>query len=214
MNSTYAFEADPLGTGRWQLMTSESSLQLSAARKVGKQKLLLKIHGHDYIYDLSSNNITQKNMKTGVVRKLRELPNPAFEFEASPGTWKTCDHATCEQLAAALTAKKTALLGLTIGSFMYDFEWGGSSPADWLAMKQKNRTTETERKVRMLQYMAFKEYSDWILFDDTACAAITEAVLLCKEELRIATSTAEYEIDLAAKHQTNVKTKFTRAIRL
>ena len=218
-SKTFAFEADPIGAGRWQLMAPATSLQISAAIADGGDTLSLTINGQNYTYDLVK--MTQSNKGTNVVRKLRHVVASEiwYEYEANPigsDKWGTCAEEVTEALLKSQIKNKPSLM----------YRSGGQKYACNLrGMTQQNMATKVQRKLRASPtkprqlFWAFEDKASgsgvWILYSDETSAKLTEA--LCTPDtpkLVVSLGTKMYEIDLYERVQMNTATKVKRAIRI
>jgi hypothetical protein len=214
--NAFAFECDPRGSGRWQLIEAASSRQLGVAMAAGKAKVGMTVCGKEYEYDLTT--MMQTNILTKVERKLRMVApmSVSYEIEGDPigsGKWGACKDDVCIKLAKA-HAEGTKRLTYSWAMHKYSY--------DLCALTQTNVSTNVVRQLRVSRCRAVWAFEDgtagsnkWILYDDASCDALCKAFATAgSSTLRLVVGAHTYEIDLDAMVQTNVGTSQQRAMRI
>jgi hypothetical protein len=198
-------------------MEAASSRQLGAAIAAGKTELRMTVGGNTYAYDLTK--MMQTNVSTKVERKLRTVApmSVSYEIEGDPvgsgNKWGACKDDVCIKLAKA-HAEGAKRLTYSWGKFEYAY--------DLCALTQTNVSTNVVRQLRISRCKAVWAFEDgtagsnkWVLYDDASCDALCKAYSTAgSSALRLAVGAQTYEIDLAARVQTNVGTSQQRAMRI
>ena len=211
MPSSWLYEADPIGSGRWNCCAEEQSRELNHALRRGVHKLDVQLGGTRYIVDLQS--MTQTNARTGATRKLLMAASKiVYAYSGDRrGEWLPCDPEMCMSLAKAEQAGDLTVK-LNVGAAAYEF--------NLKVMRQLNMATQASRRVRRVQCNIYA-YEDgrpgsghWKLCDDATCFALTLAASRGRRVLHHTIGTQEYKYDLLMRTQVNADTGMARRFKM
>jgi hypothetical protein len=205
----FAYEADPVGSDRWNLCPDAVSTALHRARRLGKTTEKVSIGGNAYTIDLDA--MTQTNMRTRVRRRLKLVEGVEMYAFDSSGEWHFCDDETNAAISRAC-ASGDANFNVKIGEYMYAF--------DMAALTQTNVASGHVRQLRRERCAAFA-FEDgaprsgrWKLCDNQTCMQLSRAQKRRQRTVRHAIGTHEYVFDLVAMTQTNSRTGAKRSLRI
>ena len=155
--------------------------------------------------------MTQKNVTTGVSRRLREVkPRPVYTILIN-GAWTPCERTVNDALVAASTSRQASLC-LRVGEVEFEY--------DLMKQQQQNLATQEVHSLRLVQcqVFAFEDgkpgSGNWKLCDDETCFALSEATAKGQRVLVHSVGVHEYRFDLVNLTQTNVATGLSRQLKL
>ena len=182
-HATYAYEADPIGSDRWQLCNDATCSAIHAALRKNEHSLRLTIGRTVYALDLGSSPMTQRNTSTGVVRKLREVTElRVYLYEGgTPNDWRLCETDTIKLLRRA-GERGEKVVRRKVGEFEYEY--------DLYELTYRNTSGDVKRRLRVVEccVYAFEDGAPnsgkFKLCDDETCYRLSEAARAGRRTVR------------------------------